>query len=939
MSIERRAAVGRADVLQTLLDDAEIVLEGQARTVLVLGEPGSGKSRVLSDFAAQALGRGFAVLEATASIRDKDVAFATLRPFAAGVDAIAQSRPRLAGLADDLKKASFRNETSAARKQTGGVVLSLVAETLEAITSEAPLLVVLDDVQFADAETLAAVELAIRGLAQRPLMLVVATRIDAWNNDGALAAALGPLSEGMRGRTIELAPLSDEHLAELLRQELGAEPSAGLVKYVVRRSGGNPVFATAVARVLEQGQSLSRRGDSVYLIPVAESLQIGGRAAILQRFFADDPEGRALGQVLALTGAVRLTVVPLLFEVAGLPTERGQDAFDRLVQSDIIERNSDGRYVFAHELVAELLRDDLGPMEQIRLHREILDRLPAPTNDRERARHARLLVASAERGDTNAVDAAIWMAITMSTAGPLVAAKWYERALDLVASDDRVRMSTARMGLVTALWKGSRPQQALAVGQSALESELDPSHRRTLWSIMVGVAYASGDYPRAIKLGNEALEEFPGDVRIEAQLCASLATTGRTEDLNGLLPSLRDRLNTPGSAHDELALSHAGIAGTITGDRSLLDLAVCGLSEIVRQSDKSGLRSARTISAAESLAYLYAQIGDIDGAGRALAHLEADPRPRPLDLGGLRSTAEATCIVGRAEVDSALELMRWASVTFERVGIPANSVWLRALEAEIHLDRGAPELAFAAVDEQDLHLRPTRAGMVARILREQAEAAIEKRRIDRQLVTETLDAARKARWVATMRTALVTLVNDSLTAGEPVDPYGAELERLARDCGYPSTVFAASLAAVQRDDDVNLAADLFAKSLAEGHAMRILKSGWELQRLAPKHKLLGRVSLIELECRTGFVPPPRRTGASAAPVRRPDVDALTPRDQELVDLVRSGLNNREIAEQLHFSRKTIEAHLSRLYRRFGCTSRVSLVVELTRRGLLDERSH
>ena len=938
MPAEHPAGVGRADALQTLLDDAEIVVEGQARTVLILGEPGIGKSRVLSDFAEQVTGRGFRVLEATASPRDKDLAFATLRSFTGGIDAIARGRPRLADLAGQLTSLPLEVETAAGRQHASGVVFSLVAEMLDQITRDGPLLVVLDDMQFADAETMAAVELAIRRLAQRPLMVVIAARINAWNTDVAFASALHPLTTQMRGRIIELARLSDEELGELLHRALGAVPSEGLVKYVSRRSGGNPVFATAIARVLEQSGSLSRRGDSVYLIPVAESLQIGGRAAILRRFFADDPDGRALGQVLALTGPVRLTVVPPLIEIAGLSTDQGQVAFDRLVQSGVIEKSASGRYWFAHELVAELLRDDLGPMERIRLYRELLDRLPAPTNDRERSRHARLLVASAERGDTNAVDAAIWMAISMSSAGPLAAAKWYQRALDLVDPDDRVRLSTARMGLVTALWKGSRPQEALAVGAAALDAETDPVRRRTLWSIMGVVAYANGDYLRSIKLGNEALSEFPGDIRLAAQLSASLATTGRTDDLDALLPSLRAGLETPGASHDELALSHAGIVGTIMGDRALLDVSRIKLGEILQRSERSGLRSARTISAAESLAYINAQIGDVDGAGRALAYLEADSGPRPLDLGGLRSTAEAVCAIGRGEIDSALELLRSASATLERVGIPANSVWLRALEAEIHLARGAPELAFAALDEQSLHLRPTRAGMVARVIRERAEAASQERRIDRQLVIETLDAARDARWVATMRIALVALVNDSLAAGEPVGPFDAELQRLATYCGYPGVVFAASLAAVRRSDDVSRAAELVAKSRAEGHAMRILKSGWELRRLAPNHGLLERVSLAELECRMGFVQPSPRPGAPADPVRRNDADALTPRDQELVDLVRAGLNNREIAECLHFSRKTIEAHLSRLYRRFGCSSRVALVVELTRRGRLDERS-
>lgn len=937
MTTERPIAVGREGVLQTLLDDAELVLEGQARTVLILGEPGIGKSRILSDFAPRASGLGFQLLEAAANPRDRDIAFATLRSFAHGIETVTREDPGLAEYAEALSATTRSIGPAGEGRRSSSVVYSLVAELLERVTRERPVLVLLDDVQFADAETLAAVELTIRRLAPRPLMVVIAARIDAWNSDAGFAAALGPLTTEMRGRTIELGRLGEDHLVELLRQELSAEPSDGLVNYVSRRSGGNPLFAIAIVRVLEQSESLSRRGDAVYLIPVADSLQVSGRAAILQRFFAGDPDGRTLGQVLALAGPVRLNTVPLLFDAAGLPSDRGRVAFDRLVQSGVIEENEQGQFVFEHALVAELLRDDLGPLERKQLHREILGQLPKPTNDAERARRARHLVASADRGDTNAVDEAIWMAISMSSSGPLAAAKWYEQALLLTDPDDRIRMSTARMGLVTALWKGSRPRQALAVGEAALADEKESVRRRTLWSILIGVAYASGDYPRAIELGNRAMTEFPGEIRLESQVCASLATTGHTPELDRLLPSLRAGLARPGGSLDELTLSHVGFVGQITGDRALYDLAQSRLEAILSASESSGLRSDRTISAAESLAYITAQSGDTDTAVRALTYLKGDPEHGALDMGGQRSTAEAVCSVARGEVDQALEIIRSVSATLERVGITANSAWLRALEAEIHLERDAPELAYRCLAEQGVYLRRTRAGMVARVLRERAEAAIQERRLDRPLVVESLDMARDARWVATMRVALLALIDDSLAAGESSGEFATELDRLARACRYPNLEFSASLVAVRRDGDISSAAALVERSAAQRHAVRILKSGWELRRLAPTHDLLTRISLADLECRMGFVRVPHASGAPVAPTPR-GPDALTPRDQELVDLVRAGLNNREIAERLHFSRKTIEAHLSRLYRRFGCTSRVSLVVELTRRGLLDERS-
>ena len=65
------------------------------------------------------------------------------------------------------------------------------------------------------------------------------------------------------------------------------------------------------------------------------------------------------------------------------------------------------------------------------------------------------------------------------------------------------------------------------------------------------------------------------------------------------------------------------------------------------------------------------------------------------------------------------------------------------------------------------------------------------------------------------------------------------------------------------------------------------------------------------------------------------IDELTEIEGQLINMVRDGLNNREIAAVLHYSRKTVEAYLSRLYRKFGCRSRVGLVVALEREGQID----
>jgi predicted ATPase len=228
------AFVGRAYELAQLADVLEATRAGSGATVLVSGEAGIGKTRLAFELAAQAREAGFEVLVGHAI----DLVGSEL-PYEPFIEAL---RP-LGGL----------QHVEAASQ------LRAFEETLALLSSRpAPVLLVLEDLHWADASTLDLVVFLAHNLVGERVLVLATLRED----EPASAAFMGRLADGVRrsglGHFLALGPLERGEVAALLRARAGEPPPAALTEAILARSDGNPFFAQELLAAAGDGSDLPR---------------------------------------------------------------------------------------------------------------------------------------------------------------------------------------------------------------------------------------------------------------------------------------------------------------------------------------------------------------------------------------------------------------------------------------------------------------------------------------------------------------------------------------------------------------------------------------------------------------------------------------------------------------------------------------------------------
>lgn len=232
-----RPPAGRGAEFGALVAALDEAVAGAPRVALVEGDSGSGKSRLLAAFAEEARRRGARVLAAQA--------------------APAGGEQKLGPLGDALAPLGF---AARVRARAGGTqhdrLLASAVDSLVAASRQSPVVVVIDDVHHAGAgvaEFLHGIAVALPANAR---VLVVASfrREEAWElPNGPLYAALAPLRAMKRARHVDLAPLDRAGVEALLKDAGADHVTPELVDRVARESGGNPLYALAMADALEDG--------------------------------------------------------------------------------------------------------------------------------------------------------------------------------------------------------------------------------------------------------------------------------------------------------------------------------------------------------------------------------------------------------------------------------------------------------------------------------------------------------------------------------------------------------------------------------------------------------------------------------------------------------------------------------------------------------------
>ncbi|MEV5571414.1 BTAD domain-containing putative transcriptional regulator [Spirillospora sp. NPDC052269] len=352
------AFVGRDAETARLAGAAERAGDGRFQVVLVGGEAGIGKTALVERFAQRTAADGWRVAWGRSEEADGAPAawswVEILRVLAAENVPDAALAGRLAPLLDDASAA--HTDLAAADATTGRFRLHLaVGDYLAGLADGGPLLLVLDDLHWADEETLVLLSRLPERLAELPVMVVGTFR--PAEADG-MAGALARLARHEPVR-IDLAGLADAEVAALVRASCAAEVGAGELASIAERTGGNPFFARETARLLDaEGPDAAARG-----VPA-------GVGDVLRRRFARLP-GDALTVLRHAAVAGAETDVRVLTELSGGDEDAVLDAVEAGLAAGLVTEPAPGRMRFAHALVRDTLSAGLSAARRTRLHGRI----------------------------------------------------------------------------------------------------------------------------------------------------------------------------------------------------------------------------------------------------------------------------------------------------------------------------------------------------------------------------------------------------------------------------------------------------------------------------------------------------------------------------------------------------------------------------------------
>ncbi|HTU96406.1 MAG TPA: AAA family ATPase [Solirubrobacteraceae bacterium] len=505
----RRPFVGRDDVLMRLSAAWSRIRDGGLELVVLEGEPGIGKSRVAAEFAAEVAATGAAVL--SAAVEEDPVA-----PCQCILDALARANVP----ADEAGGAEVLDDAAARLR-----LRAYLARRLEEASGGRPLLLVLDDLHWADAETLTFLHgLARRGVAA-PALIVATTRRGAAGSGRAAADGLAAIARHAPVDRVELAGLSLSETAALI----GSGPSGAAlatpdIQAVLERTQGNPFFLEAL---LDAGLALDRA------LPAGVAELVAARVTTL---------GEDVEQVLESAAVIgRGFDAALAARASGLPRPSAFDALDRASQAHLIEpvRGRPGRMAFVHALVQEALTSRLAPGRLAALHARAVDALEA---DVAAGSDPALVAAARHAVEAMPVIAVERMAdLTGRAATALVAARATEDGAELLrrateACEDAgaplAVVTPLRLALGEALRAADRPREAAEIAARALSAarrlgDSGLAARAALATVGPAVSIVSVDHDRVATL-QDALdglgEAEPGlRARVEARLAVELA--------------------------------------------------------------------------------------------------------------------------------------------------------------------------------------------------------------------------------------------------------------------------------------------------------------------------------------------------------------------------------------------------------------------------------
>ncbi len=931
--------VGRAAELaevRRLFDD---VREGVPAALLVEGDAGMGKSRLLREFTAE--------IEHTADVHvgwclDLGGSRTPYGPLTGilrsivtcmgvervresvgvGVEALAMLLPELVDAPTD------RERTSPERLRDA------IASLIEAAAERAPQVLVVEDLHWADDSTLAILSFLLRALDRGRILLLLTCRSDDVRRGDAVSRFIG---EATRARLLErltLARLDTAAVRELAERISGRPLSEAAFDRMQERAEGVPFFVEEIAGCANG--------------PLPDGL----RDLLLARFdrLGDD----AQHVVKVASGAERPLSHPLITRLADLPEQRLDEAIREATRSGILVV-ADDDYRFRHALLREAVHDDLLPGERARLHRAYAEALEAAASGSDGGDDAAALAYHWQlaQDDRKAlVAAADAMRHAKAQYAFATAARFGELALELwpLVPDaaDAARLDRLDLLLVlgSILRNAGDGERALAVANLAL-AEVDPEtveprlharllRNKALYLVNLGRLGAIPLLQQALAIAEAHVDDEVFRAELLNQLASRRMIAGDREEAIRLADEAeRGAAGAPSTDQLSIAanvrggsLAHLGEveAGVRQYERAR-DLATGSNAEMryrVNYSDlltllgryreavevaEEGLRRARELRVERTSGSIMAQnmvvplleLGEIDRVEEMLS--------RDMMQGTLRvfrmymSMTRVRVLAWRGRTDEADELLQEWLPAFHETGISERQIWYDRVMMTVAVAESAGDLR-GALDTILEMLRDERPALLhQRRLLLQGGALIAELRAEGADVAAAVDAIRTA-WLAQ-------------PAQLQDDAWSTILDALLEP--HPDSLDAALLCADGEDVPVTFRVVLRLEQarmrVHEGDrpaASVVLAEAAEIAEALGHAHLQAAVARFATDA--GF-------GVRLASEASAGADPLTAREKQVLELIAEGLSNRQIGERLFISVKTVSVHVSAVLRKLGVSTR------------------
>ncbi|MDI2124624.1 BTAD domain-containing putative transcriptional regulator [Yinghuangia seranimata] len=366
--------IGRRPQLAALDVALADTLAGRGGLVVVSGEPGIGKTRLLAELRDRARLLGVRTLWGRCHETDAAPAFWAWRAIVRDADGDPSGSDNAPGGSAFL---GVDGAHAADGPDTGELGMpSAPWRVYEAVTqrlarhaaAHGPVAVVLDDIHWADPSSLHLLGYAAEMLAGHPVLLAVTMRDNHPRPDTALDACLATLARSHPVR-LHLAGLDPAEIGELLRQSVGADIGCAIANMIHARADGNPFYARELARLLARDTGFDMTGARSPEVPEIPEIPDGVRDVVRRRVGLLPETGRTVLRLASVAG--RGVDADLLAEVSGGALDDLLDACDLAAAHGLLEETGAGHYRFTHALVRETLYDDLGAGRRGRLHGDI----------------------------------------------------------------------------------------------------------------------------------------------------------------------------------------------------------------------------------------------------------------------------------------------------------------------------------------------------------------------------------------------------------------------------------------------------------------------------------------------------------------------------------------------------------------------------------------